>query len=92
LRLVLTKQSLKRTLRWTQHALLVGGVSLLAYCSFALLDSWIFQQQQGHDLDRLLDDDSAASVRAPPRTSAPGSAGSLGCPVGSHGRRTDRPH
>ena len=66
MRLVLTKESLKRTLRWAQRALLVGGVSLLAYCAFALLDSWIFQQQQGHDLDRLLDDDSAASVGAPP--------------------------
>jgi sortase A len=51
--------------------LLVGGVSLLAYCAFALLDSWIFQQQQGHDLDRLLDDDSAASVGAPPARPLP---------------------
>jgi sortase A len=46
--------------------LLVGGVSLLGYCALVLLDSWVFQQQQGRDLDRLLDDDSAASVGAPP--------------------------
>ncbi len=66
MRLVLNKESLKSRLRWAQRALLVGGVLLLGYCAFVLLDSWIFQQQQGHDLDRLLDDDSAASVRAPP--------------------------
>jgi sortase A len=46
--------------------LLVVGVLLLSYCAFVLLDSWTFQQQQDRDLDRLLDDDSAASVGAPP--------------------------
>jgi sortase A len=46
--------------------LFVGGVALLGYCAFVLLDSWIFQQQQGRHLDRLLDDDSAASVGVPP--------------------------
>jgi sortase A len=46
--------------------LFVGGVALLGYCAFVLLDSWIFQQQQGRDLDRLLDDDSAASIGEPP--------------------------
>jgi sortase A len=46
--------------------LFVGGVALLGYCAFVLLDSWTFQQQQGRDLDRLLDDDSAASIGEPP--------------------------
>jgi len=65
-RLVLHKESLRRRLAWAQRALLVGGVSLLGYCAFVLLDSWVFQHQQGRDLDRLLDDDSAASAGAPP--------------------------
>ena len=66
MRLVLNKESLRRILRWAQRALVAGGVFLLGYCAFVLLDSWIFQQQQGRDLDRLLDDDSAASVGVPP--------------------------
>ena len=66
MRLVLHKESLRRRLAWAQRALLVGGVSLLGYCAFVLLDSWVFQHQQGRDLDRLLDDDSAASAGAPP--------------------------
>ena len=66
MRLVLNRESLRRRLRWAQRALLVGGVSLLSYCAFVLLDSWIFQQQQGREIDRLLEDDSAASLGAPP--------------------------
>jgi sortase A len=65
LRLVLTKESLRHILLWAQRALLVGGVSLLGYCAFVLLDSWIFQKQQGHGLDRLLQDERAASVGTP---------------------------
>ncbi|MEX2302040.1 MAG: class D sortase [Bryobacterales bacterium] len=66
MRVSLAKGSLRRILRRTQRALLVAGVLLLGYCAFVLLDSWVFQQQQGRELDRLLDDDSAASVGAPP--------------------------
>jgi sortase A len=82
LRLLLTKESLRHILRWVQRALLLGGVSLLGYCAFVLLDSWNFQKQQGRDLDRLLHDERAPSAgttqagfpRAPhiPPTSAAG--------------------
>lgn len=65
LRLVLAKESLRRTLRWAQRALLAGAVSLLGYCAFVLLDSWLFQKQQGRDLDRLLQDERAASAPTP---------------------------
>lgn len=56
MRIVASKESVRRILRWMQRALLVGAVSLLGYCAFVLLDSWIFQKQQNIDLDRVLHD------------------------------------
>jgi sortase A len=73
---------MKRMLRWIQRVLLVSAVALLSYCAFVLLDSWIFQQQQARDLDRLLDEQRTASTSTPknelpvapidPPTTAPG--------------------
>ena len=62
MRLVTKKATLRRILRWVQRAFIVSAISLLGYCAFALLDSWIFQERQGHDLDRLLQDHRAASA------------------------------
>jgi sortase A len=82
MRLVANRKALKRTLRWIQGVLLVSAVALLSYCAFVLLDSWIFQEQQARDLDRLLHDQRAASAVTPravlpvapkdPPTTAPG--------------------
>ena len=69
MRLVTKKEPLRRILLWVQRALVVSAISLLGYCAFALLDSWIFQERQGHDLDRLLQDGRAAS--ATPATGFP---------------------
>jgi sortase A len=62
MRVVAKKESLRRMLRWVQRALLLAAVSLLSYCAFVLLDSWLFQERQGRDLDRLLNDERVASV------------------------------
>ena len=54
MRLVVAKEPLRRVLRWTQLLLLAGGVSLLAYCAFVLVDAWIFQQGEHRQLERML--------------------------------------
>ena len=65
MRLVTERKALKRMLRWLQRVLLFSAVALLSYCAFVLLDSWIFQEQQAHDLDRLLNEQRAAGARTP---------------------------
>ena len=50
MRLVISKQSL----RWMQFLLLACAVFAFGYCGFVLLDSWMFQQQEGQQLDVLL--------------------------------------
>jgi sortase A len=69
MRLVTKKEPFRRILLWLQRALAVASIALLGYCAFALLDSWIFQERQGNDLDRLLRDGRAASVT--PATGSP---------------------
>jgi sortase A len=61
MRLVVAKQSLRRIVRWGQCVLLAGGVSLLAYCGFVLMDARIFQQGESRQLDRLLIEGQAAN-------------------------------
>ncbi len=67
MRVVARKESLRRILRWVHRALLFGAISLLGYCAFVLLDSWMFQKRQGRDLDRLLHEKRTASA-APTQT------------------------
>src|SRR5438105_5479304 len=62
MRLVVDQKSLKRILKWTQRVLLAGGVSMLAYCGFVLLDAWIFQKGEGRQLERLVADQRIAPV------------------------------
>ncbi len=56
MRLVATKKSLRLVLRWIQHVLFAGAVSMLAYCGFVLTDAWIFQRAERGQLERLLTD------------------------------------
>ena len=54
MRLVVAKEPLRRLLRWTQRVLFAGGVLLLAYCAFVLVDARIYQQGERRQLARLL--------------------------------------
>src|SRR5450759_3312564 len=54
MRLVVDKKSLRQILRWLQRVLFAGGVLLLAYCAFVLVDTRIFQQGERRQLERLL--------------------------------------
>jgi sortase A len=69
MRLVVTRKSLSRILRWTQRVLFAGAVSMLAYCGFVLIDAWIFQKGERRQLERLLIDRQEANGEA--RQTAP---------------------
>ncbi|MGO4879670.1 MAG: class D sortase [Bryobacteraceae bacterium] len=70
MRLVVEKKSLRRILKWTQRALFAGGILLLGYCGFALVNAWIFQRRASQDLDRQLRAQRAESQNRPPSQSA----------------------
>src|SRR5579864_6316911 len=55
---------MRRVLRWTGLALFAGGVAMLAYCGFVLMDARVFQSRERHHLDRLLTS-PRASVTSP---------------------------
>jgi sortase A len=56
-----------RFLRWTQRVLFACGISALAYCCFALVDSWVFQKTERRQFELLLTD-HLAKKKAPPAT------------------------
>ena len=56
MKVVVTKNSLRLVLRWTQRVLFAGGVLALGYCGFVLIDAWIFQRGERLRLETLLHD------------------------------------
>lgn len=56
MRLVIHWQPVRRALRWAEWMLLAAGVAMLAYCGFALIDAWTFQNRELHDLERARDE------------------------------------
>ena len=44
----------KWVLLWVQWILLTGGILMLGYCGFVLLDTWIFQRQENAALERFV--------------------------------------
>lgn len=42
-----------RLARWAQRLFFAGGVTLLAYCGFVLLDTWMFQDRENVQLEQL---------------------------------------
>jgi sortase A len=84
MRLVIATKPLRRILRWTQLILFAGGVSLLAYCGFVLLDARSFQHGARRQLEQMRADRQAANgeVRrtafpSSPATSPPAVSGGL---------------
>jgi sortase A len=53
--------------RATRYALLVTGLSLLAWCAFLVIDSWQFQQVENARLDEQLAAPTSQNNAAPPR-------------------------
>ena len=48
------KKTPKRLLQWTQWALFAGGILMLGYCGFVLVDTWVFQKQENAALERFV--------------------------------------
>lgn len=53
MKIVVPQQALRQILRWARYGLLTAGIALLAYCGFAVLDSWIFQRREVRQLAQL---------------------------------------
>jgi sortase A len=67
MKLVVEKKSLRQILKWTQRALFAGGILLLGYCGFVLVDAWIFQRRASQELDRQLRAQRAEGHRGRPQ-------------------------
>jgi sortase A len=91
MRLVVTKKSLRRVLRWAQRILLASAVLLLAYCGFVLADTWSFQKKESSNLERLLHGERAtgdgkaragspAAPKGPPAVAIDGLIGRIEIP------------
>lgn len=64
MRIHVTKQQVNGTLRWTQRLFFAGAAVLLGYCGLVAADSWVFQQRESHNLQRLLKTASASGSAA----------------------------
>jgi sortase A len=71
---------MRRTLGWSQVALFACGALLLSYCGFVMVDAWVFQQRESHDLERLLENRPKAQLPGPPAVRARGLIGRLEIP------------
>ncbi len=54
MRLMVDKRPLRRVVKWARRALFAGGVLLVGYCTFVVVDAWNFQRRQSANLERLL--------------------------------------
>jgi sortase A len=91
MRLVVPQASLKGLLKWTQRVLFACAISLLGYCGFVLVDTWIFQKRESGNLERLRHDQRrantgqpqtgpATSIEAPPAIGPDGLIGRIEIP------------
>jgi sortase A len=77
MRIVVTRESLRWILRWTQIALFGVAISTLGYCGFVLEDTWVFQHEERRQLDQLLAARPEAAYPTSPRRSPPAENGDL---------------
>ncbi len=64
MRIRISRKLVNGTLRFAQCLLFAGAAVLLGYYSLVAADTWIFQQREGHNLQRLLKTTSAAGPPA----------------------------
>lgn len=83
MRIVGNRRALRNFLRWAQWTLLSGGLMVLGYCGYVLIDSWIFQQRASEELERRLSSERAgrnasqAPAARPPAIGADGLIGRI---------------
>jgi sortase A len=64
MKLVVNRKALRDFLRWNQRVFAACATLALAYCAFALVDGWIFQNRERRRLEQLLSDRQAAKPGA----------------------------
>lgn len=64
-KIVIRRAAFSRALKGVQRALFAGGIVMLGYCAFVLLDSAIFQHREKRRLENLLNQLPAAPTPAP---------------------------
>lgn len=70
MKVLVSKTSLSRVLKWVQRALFAGSIVMLGYCGFVLLNSAIFQHRENQRLERLLHDRRQAGNTQPQAVTA----------------------
>jgi sortase A len=50
---------------WTQRILFAGGILMLGYCGFVVLDTWIFQRQETAALEQFVPEHASLPAVAP---------------------------
>jgi sortase A len=73
---------MQRVLRWTQRMLFACAALLLGYCTFVLVNAWIFQKRANATLERLVRDRAAppASPKEAPLVTNGGLIGRIEIP------------
>jgi sortase A len=77
MRIRISRKLVNGTLRFAQHLSFAGAAVLLGYYSLVAADTWIFQQRESHNLQRLL---KASSAPGPPAAIPRGLLGRLEIP------------
>jgi len=88
----MNRKLMKATLRWVQYLFFAGAVLSLGYCGFVVVDSWIFQQRENRNLQRLLEDRDHAGGNALRFNSATVPLGSPAIPTSGLIGRLEIPH
>jgi sortase A len=65
MRVIVLKKSLRAILRWSQAGLFACAAVLLGYCTFVLVDTHVFQEQESRNFQRLLEDQHAQGGGSP---------------------------
>jgi sortase A len=76
-KLSIPREPLATIVRWTRRTLFGGGVVVLAYCGWVLVDSWQYQREKGTEFDAPV---VAVSARKTPEVFADGLIGRLEIP------------
>jgi sortase A len=54
MKVAIDRHALRKSLRWTQRALLCSAILALGYCAFVVGDAWLFQHREAQRLESIL--------------------------------------
>jgi sortase A len=79
MKVAMPREPLATIVRWTRRALFGGGLAMLAYCGWVVVDSWQYQREKGMEFDTPVVA-MPVSVRRGPEVFADGLIGRLEIP------------